>query len=132
MALFSSYFQEWTRQLMNYRTKPGLFELGPQKTSLLDIGTELLIQDSGDLSNFALFLPGILEKESNLRKRLSTVQIYFCAFLPLNIFIPYLVDFFVDFGIDLSNNEFKYSSETSAKRDSAAIVFLFKAGASHF
>ena len=35
----------------------------------------------------------------------------------------YLVDFFVDFGIDLSNNELKYSS------DSAAIVLVFKAGA---
>lgn len=53
----------------------------------------------------------------------------FCAFLLLNIFIPYLVDFFVDFGIDLCNNELKYASETSAKRDSAAIVFVFKAGA---
>ena len=28
--------------------------------SLLDAGKELLIQDSGDFSNFALFLPGIL------------------------------------------------------------------------
>ena len=45
------------------------------------------------------------------------------------IFILYLVDFFVNFGIDLSNNELKYSSETSAKRDSAAIVLVFKAGA---
>ena len=53
----------------------------------------------------------------------------FCAFLPLNIFILYLVDFFVDFGIELCNNEVKYSSETSAKRDSAAIVLVFKAGA---
>lgn len=54
----------------------------------------------------------------------------FCAFLPLNILTPYLVDLFVDFGIDLCNNELKYSaSETSAKRDSAAIVFVFKAGA---
>ena len=53
----------------------------------------------------------------------------FCAFVPLNIFIPYLVDFFEDFGIDLCNNELKYSSETSAKRDSAAIVLVFKAGA---
>ena len=53
----------------------------------------------------------------------------FCAFLPLNIFIPYLVDFFVDFVIDLCNNELKYSSETSAKRASAAIVLVFKAGA---
>ena len=53
----------------------------------------------------------------------------FCAFLPLNIFIPYLVDFFVDFGIDLCNNELKKSSETSAKRDSAAIGLVFKAGA---
>ena len=35
----------------------------------------------------------------------------------------YLVDVFVDFGIDLSNNELKYSS------DSAAIVLVFKAGA---
>ena len=26
----------------------------------MDVGKELLIQDSGDLSNFALFLPGIL------------------------------------------------------------------------
>ena len=41
----------------------------------------------------------------------------------------YLVDFFVNFGIDLSNNELKYSSETSAKRDSAAIVLVFNAGA---
>ena len=49
-----------------------------------------------------------------------------CAFLPLNIFIPYLVDSFFDFGIDLSNKELKYSSETSAKRDSAAIVLIFK------
>ena len=54
---------------------------------------------------------------------------FYCAFLPLNIFIPYLVDLFVDFGIDLCNNELKYSSETSAKRDSAAIVLVFKAGA---
>ena len=52
----------------------------------------------------------------------------FCAFLPSKVFIPYFVDFFVDFGIDLSNNELKYSSETSAKRDSVAIVFLFKTG----
>ena len=29
----------------------------------------------------------------------------FCAFLPLNIFIAYLVDFFVGFGIHLCNNE---------------------------
>ena len=40
----------------------------------------------------------------------------------------YLVDFFGNFGIDLSNNELKYSSETSAKHDSAAIVLVFKAG----
>ena len=53
----------------------------------------------------------------------------FSAFLPLNIFIQYLVDFFVDFGIDRCNNELKYSSETSGKRDSAAIVLVFKAGA---
>ena len=52
-----------------------------------------------------------------------------CAFLPLNIFIPYLVDSFFDFGIDLSNKELKYSSETSAKRDSAAIVLVFKSAA---
>jgi len=44
------------------------------------------------------------------------------------MFIPYLVDFFVDFGTDLCNNQFKYSSETSAKRDSAVIVLVFKAG----
>ena len=43
--------------------------------------------------------------------------------------VVYLVDFFVDFGIDLCNNELKYSSETSAKRDSAAIVSVFRAGA---
>ena len=53
----------------------------------------------------------------------------FYAFLPLNIFIPYLVDFFLDFGVDSFNNELKYSSETSVKRDSAAIVLVFKAGA---
>ena len=47
------------------------------------------------------------------------------AFLQLNIFILYLVDYCVDFGIDLYNNELKYSSETSAKRDSAAIVLVF-------
>ena len=52
-----------------------------------------------------------------------------CAFLPLNIFIPYLVDSCFDFGIDFSNKELKYSSETSAKRDSAAIVLIFKAAA---
>ena len=51
------------------------------------------------------------------------------TFLQLNIFILYLVDYCADFGIDLSNNELKYSSETSAKRDSAAIVLVFKAGA---
>ena len=44
------------------------------------------------------------------------------------MFIPYLDDFFVDFGIDLCNNQFKYSSETSAKHDSAVIVLVFKAG----
>ena len=44
------------------------------------------------------------------------------------MFIPHLVDFFVDFGMDLSNNKLKYSSETSAKRDSAAVLF-FKASA---
>ena len=32
------------------------------------------------------------------------------AFLQLNIFILYLVYYCVDFGIDLSNNELKYSS----------------------
>ena len=53
----------------------------------------------------------------------------FCAFLLLNIFIPYVVDSFVDFGIDLCNNELNKSSETSAKRDSAAIGLVFKAGA---
>ena len=45
------------------------------------------------------------------------------------LLISYLLDFFVDFGIDLSNNVLKYSSETSAKRDLAAIVLVFKAGA---
>ena len=50
----------------------------------------------------------------------------FCAFLPLNIFIPYLVDFFVDFGIDFCNNELKYLAETLAKRDSVAIVLFSK------
>ena len=53
----------------------------------------------------------------------------FYAFVPLNIFIPYLVDLFVDFGIDLFNNELKYSSETLAKSDSAAIALVFKTGA---
>ena len=43
------------------------------------------------------------------------------------MFIPHLVSFFVDFGMDLSNNKVKYSSETSVKRDSAAIVLFFKA-----
>ena len=43
--------------------------------------------------------------------------------------ISYLVDFFVDLVIDLSNNELKYSSDTPAKRDSAAIGLVFKAGA---
>ena len=51
------------------------------------------------------------------------------TFLQLNIFSLYLVDYCVDFGIDLSNNELKCSYETSAKRDSAAIVLVFKAGA---
>ena len=51
------------------------------------------------------------------------------TFLQLNIFILYLVDYCVDFGIDFSNNELKYSSGTSAKRDSTAIVLVFKAGA---
>ena len=51
-----------------------------------------------------------------------------CAFVPLKTLIPYLVDFFVDFGIDLSYKELKYSSETSAKRDSVAIL-VFKTGA---
>ena len=51
------------------------------------------------------------------------------TFLQLNIFILHLVDFGVDFGIDLSNNELKYSSENSAKRDSAAIVLVFKTAA---
>ena len=37
------------------------------------------------------------------------------------IFILYLVDFFANFGIDLCNNDLKYSSETSVKRDSAAM-----------
>ena len=41
--------------------------------------------------------------------------------VPLNTFIPYLVDFFVDFGKDLSNKDLKYSSETSAKRDSVRL-----------
>ena len=51
----------------------------------------------------------------------------FCAFLLLNIFITYLVGPFVDFDIDLCNNELNKSSETSAKRDSAAIGLVFKA-----
>ena len=70
-----------------------------------------------------------MQKESNLFVNSSNL---FCAFLPLNTFIPYLVDFFVDFGIGLCNNELKYSSETLAKRDSAAIILVFKAGAFHY
>ena len=50
----------------------------------------------------------------------------FCAFLPLNIFILYLVDFFVDFGIDLCNDELKYSSETSAKARFSRHCFGFQ------
>ena len=70
------------------------------------------------------------KRSQDLRQHLPTVQIYFAwEFQPLNIFILYLVDFFANFGIDLCNNDLKYSSETSAKRDSAAIVLVFKAGA---
>ena len=70
----------------------------------------------------------VCARNISTREQFKT-RIVFIVFLPLNIFIPYLVDFFVAFGTDLSNNEFKNSSETSSKREAAAIVFVFKTGA---
>ena len=58
---------------------------------------------------------------------LKLARIGFIVFSPLNIFIPYLVDFFVAFGTDLSNNELKNLSETSWEREAAGIVFVYKA-----
>ena len=70
-----------------------------------------------------------MQKESKFTATFANSSKLLWEFQPLNIFILYLVDFFANFGIDLCNNDLKYSSETSAKRDSAAIVLVFKAGA---
>ena len=53
------------------------------------------------------------------------VRFAFNVFLPLNMFIPYLVDFCVALGTDFSSKELKNSSETSEKRDSAVAILLF-------
>ena len=82
--------------------------------------------------DYGLFNGGCLRYlciAARIVRRDKVLKSLFYVFLPLNIFIPYLVDLFVDFGIDSFNNELKYSSETSVKRGSTAIVSVFKAGA---